>query len=586
MNKPTISILLLLLLSIHGFAGDIYRELLTLDKLNRADSILVWYKKNLRERDSAYVFNELNKFQNAAEEENSAFGIAEVLFLKGQHIAVKLSRIDEGADYMQQAIAIAKKENLEFEWAEYLHNLGVLYFAADRVPAAIECFIRAHEKFEELGYAKNKAAGKHLYNTAYVYYHLKNYKECLKYLLPALKYPKYDHWIAQQIENTIGLAYFELGSYDSAAYYFDRTLNIATTNKDTVWIGIVCGNLGEVYMKRGEQDKAMDYFSRAYELCRGKYMGASGNAIGALIAMAKINTAKGDVNEAMGQLQEASAWLLDTAQAVDYWRRADLYESLAAVYALKNDHAKAYKYLHEATEVRDSMARKENALRYINVQQQLESEKHLAKVNLLESEKQQEQIKQYYLLAALLLLIIVGWQVYNRYRLRTKKNIEIKDKQAALLALEKKHAEEELQNAQQLLNQYIKSIQEKNELIENFSKEIAALPEQDNVEKALQYDNIEKLAEATLLTEKDWNEFQELFLKVHKGFFVKLKEKAPDLTEAEVRLMALIKLNLSNRHMARMLGISPASVHTARYRLRKKMGLPEESPLEELAGQI
>jgi DNA-binding CsgD family transcriptional regulator len=44
------------------------------------------------------------------------------------------------------------------------------------------------------------------------------------------------------------------------------------------------------------------------------------------------------------------------------------------------------------------------------------------------------------------------------------------------------------------------------------------------------------------------------------------------VTEAEKRLLALTKLEMSNSEIAAMLGISPESVIKTRYRLRKKVG--------------
>ncbi|MEJ7684517.1 MAG: hypothetical protein WKG06_43050 [Segetibacter sp.] len=65
-----------------------------------------------------------------------------------------------------------------------------------------------------------------------------------------------------------------------------------------------------------------------------------------------------------------------------------------------------------------------------------------------------------------------------------------------------------------------------------------------------------------------------------------MREKFPDLSPAELRLLILTKLNLSAREMANMLGISIDAIRKSRYRLRKKLNLEEESNLEELIQQV
>jgi DNA-binding CsgD family transcriptional regulator len=54
----------------------------------------------------------------------------------------------------------------------------------------------------------------------------------------------------------------------------------------------------------------------------------------------------------------------------------------------------------------------------------------------------------------------------------------------------------------------------------------------------------------------------------------------PDMTNAEQRMAALIKLRLSGKDAARILGISPDSVRKSRQRLRQRLGLQGDEELE------
>ncbi|MNL57761.1 hypothetical protein D3C87_1813480 [compost metagenome] len=93
---------------------------------------------------------------------------------------------------------------------------------------------------------------------------------------------------------------------------------------------------------------------------------------------------------------------------------------------------------------------------------------------------------------------------------------------------------------------------------------------------------LQKLSDATILTEDDWRKFRSLFEKVHSGFFQKLKTMYPGLTPAETRLCCLIKLGLNSHEMAAMMGISTMSIKKSRQRLRKKIHLDETDKLEDL----
>ena len=81
---------------------------------------------------------------------------------------------------------------------------------------------------------------------------------------------------------------------------------------------------------------------------------------------------------------------------------------------------------------------------------------------------------------------------------------------------------------------------------------------------------MQTIQNTVLLTETDWTEFKILFDPLFPNFFIQLIKAYPELTQAEIRLLALEKLNLLDKEKGNMLGISADSVKKARYRLRKK----------------
>ena len=62
-------------------------------------------------------------------------------------------------------------------------------------------------------------------------------------------------------------------------------------------------------------------------------------------------------------------------------------------------------------------------------------------------------------------------------------------------------------------------------------------------------------------------------------FSIRLLQSHPDLTPYDIKLCTLLWKNYSSKQVAEALNITPGSVNTARYRLRKKIALPNESDL-------
>ena len=70
-----------------------------------------------------------------------------------------------------------------------------------------------------------------------------------------------------------------------------------------------------------------------------------------------------------------------------------------------------------------------------------------------------------------------------------------------------------------------------------------------------------------------WEEFEVRFKQVYSTFYEKLRIDFPDLTPSELKLCALLRLNLSTKEICELSGQRPSSLDVARYRLRKKLGL-------------
>jgi DNA-binding CsgD family transcriptional regulator len=69
------------------------------------------------------------------------------------------------------------------------------------------------------------------------------------------------------------------------------------------------------------------------------------------------------------------------------------------------------------------------------------------------------------------------------------------------------------------------------------------------------------------------------FRNAHADFFENLRNKHPVLSSNEIKLSAYLKLNLSSKEIASLMNISIRSIEQARYRLRKKLNLPQDSSL-------
>ena len=137
----------------------------------------------------------------------------------------------------------------------------------------------------------------------------------------------------------------------------------------------------------------------------------------------------------------------------------------------------------------------------------------------------------------------------------------------------------ELNQKRKELTSYALNFIQKNELMDELTTKVNELRRNSDTDTALGLNRINHMISDSFRIDQDWENFKLMFEEVHPDFFVKLKEMFPDLGNAELKLSALLRLNMNLKESSKVLGISPDSVKTARYRLRKKLNLEHDQNL-------
>lgn len=179
-----------------------------------------------------------------------------------------------------------------------------------------------------------------------------------------------------------------------------------------------------------------------------------------------------------------------------------------------------------------------------------------------------------------LVLGIYGVEAFNRRRLSHQKALLDAEKERELehqraiaersrLALELESKNRELSNA--AIN-----LIRKNEALRHLKEALETVPAPP---KSLQ--PLIRQIDQHMEGDHDWAVFEETFNQVHDDFFKRLMAEYPDITQGDLRLAAYLRLNLSSKEIAPLLNLSLRGVENKRYRLRKKLGLPDSENLTE-----
>ena len=176
---------------------------------------------------------------------------------------------------------------------------------------------------------------------------------------------------------------------------------------------------------------------------------------------------------------------------------------------------------------------------------------------------------------------------YNRLKMQElTAQIEInKDMQEQLEELNRTYTEVQQQNEalacenqtlQENITQYSSTLNAQSEELKKLSELITENQRLHDRERTLSKQLVkkDKVLKSLITAPKyidavQWKEIEEAINSIFDNFTERLLKKIPTLTEYEVHLCCLIKLNMSNTNMAIILGISSTSVSKQKYRLKE-----------------
>ena len=100
------------------------------------------------------------------------------------------------------------------------------------------------------------------------------------------------------------------------------------------------------------------------------------------------------------------------------------------------------------------------------------------------------------------------------------------------------------------------------------------------------YDEMMSIIRDGEFSESSWEHFYNNFDLIHQSFFRILSERHPDLSTNDLRICAYLRLNMSTKELADIMGVTHKGAESAKYRLRKKLSLDPSVSFFEYLSQI
>lgn len=347
--------------------------------------------------------------------------------------------------------------------------------------------------------------------------------------------------------------------YDSALFYLRELYRFELQHGNPHDNVLLLCAMGTSFLRLQLRDSARHYLHRA--ATAGRRLAHAEGTSEAYLALADFHLPH-QIDSCLWYARAA----LRLPMSHDVYKRERQARLMNRAFASRQRFDSAYRYLLLYQNYRDSIQNTERARQVAVLDYDYQLERKDEEIGNLKQQQAWERTRRNLLGLALLLalLLLLGAGFFVRRVIRDKRQA--------------------LAEGQAALQRYVRQLREKTMLMEEMSRQLMLVQERAVARQASS--DLALAMSSPILTDDDWIEFKTIFDKVHSGFFYQLKSAFPDLTPAEIRLSALLKLRLSTREIAALLAISPESVSKTRYRLRKKLQLPAEEDLEGFIAEV
>lgn len=477
-----------------------------------------------------------------------------------------LSKHGEAITSFKKAGSIFLRLNDSLSYIKSIENTGVSYNLIKHSKKALEHFISANHLYEKHNNIPGiSRTNIHISNTLI---QQKEYAKALEYLntyFPIVEKGGNKIHLNNTLKN-IGICYKGLRDYDQALLYFQKSLNLWQKADNFKRIASIQSLFGDTYYEMNLYSKALLYQKKALNNYSKK--GDLGDKTVTNNSIAKSYLKLKQLDSAKVYAENSIA-IAKRSQNIKGEKEAN--QTLALIAEQEGNSTDAYMYYKNISILKDSLDIIQKKEQFRELQAKYETDKKEKRIN--ELAQINKQTKQQYALHIMTLgvgVILLGIGIY-RFR-----------KKFRLSCIEKKLLRKELDTKKRELTTNSLYLAKKNRVLENIKEEVEHIRYSEDQNKQYNYQKLIRTINFDMKEDNDWENFKKYFEQVHNDFYGTIKSQYPEVTANELRLMALLKMNLSSKEIARILNITQEGVRKARYRLRKKLNIGSNNRLMDL----
>lgn len=469
----------------------------------------------------------------------------------------RLERNNEALESLQNGLKLVRETEETVLLSRILHQIGIVYTKIGDYPKGAVCL----DESLELARANQDASRQSL------------------------------------VHNSLGVLFDRLGDYPRALEHYQQSLRLCESIGSRSGLYFINNNIGTIFLGMNNVQKAYEFFQRNAQL-----MDEGGNEWQMLFDDVNVTTSLfrlGRVDEARRRCESGiersrrmntpghESYLVHLfAEMTDDLETRLAYQERAARLARVADDPSRLSIAASIGDTLFRLNRRDEAFQTLDAtlheaevagEMEICNTIHRILFRLYEEEGNAAMALNHHKRSTELTERIRGQEQQRAIvEMEMREEIERAERDREILRLEKVRLEEEMAHKTSELTALALNLIEKNQFLQALKNDVVEATERVGAKNETAIKDLIRKVDGSLHSERDWKAFEAQFEMVHRGFLRAVATRCPTLTRAELKVCALLRLNMSSKEVADVLSISARTAEHHRYRIRKKLGLADD----------
>ncbi len=463
-----------------------------------------------------------------------------------------------------EALSEAEKINDENLLVYVNTQVGFFYYSYNEYIKAMPFFIKSSNLLDK-NHIDDLIQPADVYKkNAYFFGNVNEHQKSIDYLLKALTFTPSNTKLYATFLNNIGSSYYRMGAVENARNYFIKAREVSLENNDKVRYAKTLGDLALIYFDQKEYQKAIELLQQDIEISIKN--NADRNTMYAQILLSKVYVEANAFDKAKQTLSLANEYVLSKEYLKSHaYEIAQINLSIALKtndIALELQSRRALDLLGADIVTKDG----EEAIKLIGWETQ--KEQFYAKLEAEKEKVEKANLKLWIVFGSTLFFIVVVFFMVRSIQLGFKNKVAKYEKNILQYKINQLQSKSKLDDYDLTLKSYQRYLSDQNRQMDLIEKELEKLNNK-TVTKDQAKVFLQELLDHKKMSGTNWLALKKTFVKEENEYYNTLLTNFPELSEMNLRIVILNKMDLKPAEIALVLNIKIDVVDDALQCLRK-----------------